>query len=130
MTESQQSAWIGWFPILFYTSLYIGEVYTAHLPSSDQISNSTTVLRAESDSNVEEGTRLGAQALFWSAVLALSANLLLPLCVRPPNVSASPTLPYSGARGWKVWLQGRRLHLSDMWTISHVINAICMMGTL
>ena len=68
------SAWTSWFPILFYTTLYVSDLYKRSLPPS------------AFEGNIEdieaEGTRLGSRAQLLSALLALTTNFLAPLIVR------------------------------------------------
>ncbi|KAF8653633.1 hypothetical protein AX16_003785 [Volvariella volvacea WC 439] len=137
-------AWIGWFPVLFYTTVYVGDLHrrASPIPSTPE---------AEADLNTE-ATRLGSQALFLSSTLSLLVNLLAPAFVSeaagsPINSHASPV-----HRGWKQddggWsLRGitaksisryitscripkrLRIHLVTIWAISHAVFALCMFST-
>ncbi|KAG6894396.1 hypothetical protein C0992_006288 [Termitomyces sp. T32_za158] len=62
-------AWIAWFPILFYTTIYIGDLYRRSTPLSPSFT------REDRDS---EATLLGTRALFYSSVIALVLNIILP----------------------------------------------------
>ncbi|KAF8627150.1 hypothetical protein AX17_006367 [Amanita inopinata Kibby_2008] len=70
-------AWLSWFPILFYTTIYIGDLYkraffasaTSPLSDEDQIT-----LNAEA-------TRSGSRALFCSSLVSLIGNVVLPYFV-------------------------------------------------
>jgi solute carrier family 45 protein 1/2/4 len=115
------SAWLGWFPVLFYTTMYISDLHskTAHGSASPEEVSA-------------EGTRLGSRALFYSAVLALLTNLILPLFI-----SASDTGPHHArtaqANAGKIatilfrWF---KIHLSTLWAFSHLLFSACMLGTL
>ncbi|KAF6760581.1 sucrose transporter [Ephemerocybe angulata] len=116
-------AWIAWFPVLFYSTLYVGDLHkqTSPIPETDE---ARTLLDAEA-------TRLGSRALFLSSVLALLANVLLPAFV--PEAKA---LQMDGREldnpWWKRFTQvPKRLqvHLATLWAASHLIFAGCMLAT-
>ncbi|KAI0046327.1 MFS general substrate transporter [Auriscalpium vulgare] len=122
-------AWLAWFPVLFYTTLYFGDLYRRNLPSS-----SAGETEAEVDA---EATRLGARAQLYSALIALATNFLAPLIIQLPRSSTSTTLNGDGASviGLEIgaprkrWWH-RKMHLATLWAISHAIFAASMFGTL
>jgi len=76
--EVQFFAWIGFFPLLFYTSSYIGEIYVEpylrenpHMPPE------------ELDRLYERATRIGTYALLMNSVVSLLTNVLLPFFIAP-----------------------------------------------
>lgn len=83
--EVQVAAWVGWFPFLFYSTTYIGQLYVnpifAEHPnlSDDQI-----------DKAWEDATRIGTFALLIFAVISFVANTALPLLVVPTYDQAEP----------------------------------------
>ncbi|KAF8465846.1 MFS general substrate transporter [Russula ochroleuca] len=109
-------AWLAWFPILFYTTLYISDLYKRSLPPS------------AFEGNIEdidaEGTRLGSRAQLLLSLLALATNFLAPLIVRNGASSSSPV--HLGPP--KPWWQ-RKVHLATLWAMSHLVFASCMFGT-
>ena len=64
------SSWIGWFPVLFYTTAFIGDLHkrSSSLPLDDPGLDA-------------EATRLGTRALFFSSLVSLAGNVFLPLVV-------------------------------------------------
>lgn len=83
--EVQIAAWAGWFPFLFYSTTYIGQLYVnpifadhPHLPN-DQV-----------DQAWEDATRVGTFALLSYAVISFIANIILPLFVVPTYDQAEP----------------------------------------
>ncbi|KAF5353770.1 hypothetical protein D9757_013859 [Collybiopsis confluens] len=81
-------AWISWFPVLFYSTLYIGDLYKRSffaaavlLPPPDFSEDTLTMLDSEA-------TRLGSRALFYSSVLAFSMNVFLPFFVSESSESS------------------------------------------
>ncbi|GLB40043.1 putative MFS/sugar transport protein [Lyophyllum shimeji] len=123
-------AWIAWFPILFYTTIYIGDLYRRSTPPSPS---------ASPDDRDAEATRLGTRALFYSAILSLFLNLVLPAFVATP-ASALRSRSGSGWRegraGTERWWNAIRIperakvDLASMWAVSHLVLAACMLGTL
>jgi solute carrier family 45 protein 1/2/4 len=126
---------MAWFPILFYTTLYIGDLYkrSSPIPSTE---DGRTAFDAEA-------TRLGSRALFWSSVVSMVGNIVLPAFVTEPAASSEneqkPHLRFGyGSKDtwWKgllkhvgvpVWM---RIHLASLWALSHVVFALCMFATL
>jgi len=106
---------LGWFPILFYTTLYISDLYKRSLPPS------------AFDGNLEdidaEGARLGSRAQLFAAFLALFTNALCPL-IFDSSSSSSPAHAAPPKRWWRP-----KIHLATLWAISHLIFASCMFGT-
>ncbi|KAK4044738.1 major facilitator superfamily domain-containing protein [Parachaetomium inaequale] len=76
--QVQFCAWIGFFPMLFYTSAYIGEIYAE--PYLEQNPNMTP---AELDKLYEDATREGTFALLIFAIMGLATNVFLPFFVAP-----------------------------------------------
>ncbi|KMU76221.1 alpha-glucoside transporter [Coccidioides immitis RMSCC 3703] len=76
--EVQLCAWVGWFPFLFYSTTYIGQLYVN--PIFDQHPD----LPEDAISAIwEEATRVGTFALLAYAVTSFVASMVLPLLVVP-----------------------------------------------
>lgn len=76
--QVQFCAWIGFFPMLFYTSAYIGEIYAEpYLEANPNMSPE------ELDRLYEEATRQGTFALLVFAVMGLATNVFLPFFIAP-----------------------------------------------
>lgn len=71
-------AWIGFFPMLFYTSAYIGEIYAE--PYLEKNPNMTP---GELDKLYEDATRQGTFALLIFAITGLATNVFLPFFISP-----------------------------------------------
>lgn len=116
------SAWIAWFPILFYSTIYIGDLYKwgAPVAATDE---EQLLLDAEA-------TRLGSRALFFSSILSLIVNVALPAFV--PD-SSTPSVRTTHETWWDricrvpKWLQ---IDLATLWAVSHLVFAACMFATL
>ncbi|PPQ98305.1 hypothetical protein CVT26_013500 [Gymnopilus dilepis] len=122
------SAWIAWFPVLFYSTLYIGDIYKRSSPLPSDSTNQQIELHDA------EGNRLGARALFFSALLSLFINLVMPLFVAEAAASRSNSRAASPTR--ERWLDRTfqvpkrlRIHLATLWAVSHFVFASCMFAT-
>jgi hypothetical protein len=118
------SAWIAWFPVLFYSTLYVGDLYKRSL--------STATTDEQQNLIDAEATRLGSRALFYSALVALTCNFILPAFVAAGH---PPQTHVIGERlSW--WRRvchvprGMQIHLVTMWAVSHLVFAGCMFATL
>ncbi|KIM76089.1 hypothetical protein PILCRDRAFT_826740 [Piloderma croceum F 1598] len=105
-------AWIGWFPLLFYTSVYIGELHIRSSSPSPSIKQ-LQLLEAEA-------TRLGTRALLYHSLLALLANFVLPYFI----------IESAGRVGNTKGVGRFRIHLASLWAASHFLFALCMVATL
>ncbi|KAJ7473439.1 major facilitator superfamily domain-containing protein [Mycena latifolia] len=115
-------AWLGWFPILFYTTMYISDLY-AH---SAHVSGTPAEISAE-------GTRLGSRALFFSAILALLTNLVLPLFTSTTSAGSHTRTDSTDStvttRFGSVIPESCKIPLSTLWAWSHLLFGACMLGT-
>ncbi|EJU01608.1 hypothetical protein DACRYDRAFT_52897 [Dacryopinax primogenitus] len=118
--------WISWFPILFYSSEWVGEIYTR-----------TQVTKGRSPDDPEilsEAMRIGSEALFWQAVVVLITMILLPaLLVYAEDAFASRTAMSERPATWpSSWLPIRVLRvitLPYLWAICHLLFAVMMFLT-
>ncbi|KAA1474484.1 MFS general substrate transporter [Dentipellis sp. KUC8613] len=128
-------AWLAWFPILFYTTLYIGDLYRRSLSPA-----ASTAPRAPAEPSAadDEATRLGARAQLYSALLALATNVLAPFIVNETRRRVGPAWqgPDVDARGeegmkwWeKWWSRVGKIHLATLWAMSHAVFTLCMFAT-
>ncbi|KAJ3982178.1 sucrose transporter [Lentinula detonsa] len=131
-------AWISWFPIMFYSTLYIGDLYkraffaTAILvPPPEITEDSLTALD-------NEATRIGSRALFYQSLLALSMNVVLPFFTTTTSSSLSSRRrsgeerQQDSARPW--WKTPAipeilKFRLVSLWAISQGVLASCMLAT-
>lgn len=155
--EVQVAAWVGWFPFLFYSTTYIGQLYVNPIFDRNRHLSDDEIDRAW-----EEATRVGTFALLVDAVVCFIANIVLPLLVVPsykqirvhtadqdhhdghdeiePPASSEPLLgnrQMEGLATTKVapeqgkWaaLQIPGLTLRRTWLLSHVLFTLCMFTT-
>ncbi|KAM5539805.1 hypothetical protein V8D89_006618 [Ganoderma adspersum] len=114
-------SWVGWFPVLFYTTAFIGDLHKASssLPPSDPDLDA-------------EATRLGTRALFYSAILSFAGNVFLPFIVAE-SARSRRLLERKLAQARKsVWLRlydRLRISLATLWAVSHLLFAVSMFAT-
>ncbi|KAF9441270.1 MFS general substrate transporter [Macrolepiota fuliginosa MF-IS2] len=126
-------AWIGWFPVRLYTTIYIGDIYKRSCP---------VPLTVEAQIALDaEATRLGTRAFFWSSVIWLISNVVLPAFVIE-SASSGKQRPYvhfqgssSRGTGW-ARMKGlvrvplcMKIDMASLWALSHLIFAGCMFAT-
>ena len=116
------SAWIGWFPVLFYTTVYIGDIYKSGLPDS---------VDPDSQEVDDEATRLGTRALFLSACVSLFCNSALPFFVSQ-NAKRRTIRDLFEEEGGTLKRITRKFQISlpMLWALSHALFTICMFSTL
>jgi len=115
-------SWIGWFPILFFSTVWIGEIYKRQEIAAGRPANDPTL---EADA-----TRAGNGAMFWSSVLSLTTSVILPLLVTTSKARQNGETYQSGVSLWVRLLAKCKFHLAFLWALSHLIFAISMMLTL
>ncbi|KAH9915143.1 MFS general substrate transporter [Epithele typhae] len=114
-------SWVGWFPVLFYTSAFIGDLHkrTSVLPSGDPELN-------------DEATRLGTRALFYSSLVTFAGNILLPLVVAESARSRrllERKLAGSPKSNLLALYERLKVSLSTLWAASHLVFSLCMLAT-
>ena len=116
------SAWIAWFPVLFYSTIYIGDLYKRSIPPAKTDEEQTII--------DERAMRLGSRALFYSALLSLIVSLVLPAFV----AEAAGHPPQNQSSSWWQRLcrvpRGMQVRLVTMWATSQLVFAGCMFATL
>ncbi|KAL7284922.1 hypothetical protein ACG7TL_000010 [Trametes sanguinea] len=114
-------SWMGWFPVLFYTSAFIGDLHKRSSP-----------LPADDPALDAEATRLGTRALFYSAVLSLAANILLPFFVAESARSRrllERKLVQAHKSAWAKMYERVKVGLATLWAAGHLVFAVCMFAT-
>ncbi|KAJ6446324.1 sucrose transporter [Purpureocillium lavendulum] len=136
--QVQFCAWVGFFPLLFYTSSYIGDIYiqpyleeNPHMPPE------------ELDKLYEKATRVGTFALLVNAIVSLCTNVFLPFFIaptfdsQPVSVGGGPghdtRAPRTDGDGRRPWLEYLRIPgftLKRAWLGSLALFAGAMFCTL
>jgi solute carrier family 45 protein 1/2/4 len=124
-------AWVGFFPMLFYTSSYIGEIYIEPF-----LQENPHMTPEELDRLYERATRVGTFALLIFAVSSLATNVFLPFFIAPTYDGAAIHAPGSlidddsKGKAWLDYLVIPGFTLRRAWMLSHVIFAVAMFCTV
>lgn len=132
----QFCAWIGFFPMLFYTSSYIGEIYAE--PYLEENPNMTP---EELDHLYQEATRVGTFALLIFACTSLATNVFLPFFIAPTydsqpvpagdGLAAAQTKDYEDERkSWLEYLIIPGFTLRRAWMLSQILFFASMTCTV
>lgn len=117
-------AQIGWFPILFYSTVWVGEIYKADVRLNGG---------KQSDHELfEQATRAGSHAFFWHAILSLVTSIVLPLVVPNPVLESHTHpvwFPNSSLLRKLRTLRERCPELPFWWPFASFVFFISMMGT-
>ncbi|KAJ5360157.1 Major facilitator superfamily domain general substrate transporter [Penicillium concentricum] len=76
--QVQIAAWVGWFPFLYYSTTYVGQLYANPI-----FADNSHLSESELDKIWEDATRVGTLALLVYAIISFLSNMLLPLFVVP-----------------------------------------------
>lgn len=74
----QFCSWVGFFPLLFYTSSYIGEIYL-----EPYLEGNPDMPKEKLDKLYEQATRIGTFALLVNSIVSLTTNVFLPFFIAP-----------------------------------------------
>jgi solute carrier family 45, member 1/2/4 len=136
----QFCAWIGFFPMLFYTSQYIAEIYAE--PFFEENPNMTD---EEITALYEKATRVGTFALLIFSITSLVTNLFLPFFIAPtydgqpvefneaPGESAGiPVNDYfeMEQKSWLDYLVIPGFTLRRAWMYAQILFTVCMLSTV
>ncbi|KAI1877884.1 uncharacterized protein JN550_000066 [Neoarthrinium moseri] len=126
-------AWIGFFPMLFYTSSYISEIYI-----EPYLEENPHMTPEELDDLYERGTRVGTFALLIFALTSLATNVLLPFFIAPTyEAPITNGVPGEGPGGvtddhksekktWLDYLVIPGFTLRWAWILSNLIFVVAM----
>lgn len=67
---------LGWFPILFYTTIWVSRIYKNNHPELDPLDPQTDT----------DGVRAGARALFFQAIINIICSFALPPLIAESGV--------------------------------------------
>lgn len=128
-------AWVGFFPMLFYTSSYIGDIYV-----QPYLEENPHMTPAELDELYERATRKGTHALLIFAITSLVTNVVLPFFIDPTydnNSAKNPRqdhriLEEDASRIKKLleYLVIPRFTLRRAWMLSHLLFSGAMFSAL
>ncbi|GAA5836239.1 hypothetical protein JCM3766R1_003465 [Sporobolomyces carnicolor] len=84
----QLGSWIGWFPILFFTTTWIAEIYVTTLRPTSYSELADAPLSIQ-----EDATRAGTTAMFYHSVVSLVTSIVVPPLIAPTHVRTPSRTP-------------------------------------
>ncbi|RDA86741.1 hypothetical protein CP532_4188 [Ophiocordyceps camponoti-leonardi (nom. inval.)] len=120
----QFCAWVGFFPLLFYSSSYIAEIYVQPF-----LRAKPDMTREEVELLYQQATRIGTFALLVNAIVSLSTNVFLPFFVTPSldeGKEEGGSVQGSTSYSWARWLRIPGLTVKRAWIGSLVLFAVAM----
>lgn len=132
----QFCAWVGFFPMLFYTSSYIGEIYV-----QPYLEENPHMTPEEVDKLYEKATRVGTFALLIFSITSLVTNVFLPFFIAPTYDSVpvgdapgegpvTSIRTYGEKKSWTDRLVIRGLTLRRAWMFSQLLFMGSMLCTV
>ncbi|KAF1998882.1 sucrose transport protein-like protein [Amniculicola lignicola CBS 123094] len=109
-------AWIGWFPFLFYSTTWVGEIYLRY--------DAPAEAKNSEDITGQVG-RIGSMSLIAFSIITFIMSVILPWFVKSPEEEArdfTPRPPASIA-SFVTEIEKYKPSLLTTWTISHCIFA-------
>ncbi|CDK30050.1 unnamed protein product [Kuraishia capsulata CBS 1993] len=116
-------AWIGYFPMLFYTTTYVGELYLYE----NGYSNPSSLPPEQRQPLLDEATRRGTLALLLHAITTLAVDLVLPLLVSPHSSAVQTHSCDSAWYRFKTFVQS--VSVIKTWVVSHAVFILCTLST-
>jgi len=134
--EVQFCAWIGFFPMLFYTSAYIGEIY-----AEPYLEENPNMKPEELDKLYETATQVGTFALLIWSITGLATNVFLPFFIAPTydtTPAGSDGTPGSSnikdfeeeQRSWLDYLVIPGFTLRRAWMLGQILFTCSMLCTV
>ncbi|KZS96359.1 MFS general substrate transporter [Sistotremastrum niveocremeum HHB9708] len=105
-------SWLAWFPILFLSSVYVGDFYRAE-------HSMAKVIRDVSDEIDDAANLRGARAMFFNSLLAMTTSIIAPWFIS----ESDPEEPQTAA-----WYKPK-IHIATLWAVSQFLFGICMAYT-
>ncbi|WWC93308.1 hypothetical protein V866_000142 [Kwoniella sp. B9012] len=107
---------LGWFPILFFTTVWVSEIYKASVPIPEGMDEATFAADA---------VRSGARALLLQALVNIVTSIGFPFLVSESGVQPESAYTYSSdGSTWQIPFKG--LTLIKVWWISQFVFAGAM----
>lgn len=108
-------AWIGIFPVLYYTTTFVGEIYVQQT-LNQRLSHDLPPLTKEERSQLEnDGTRKGTQALLIYSISSLIFNFILPSITQENYQHTSSSSSNSSSN----WFKIPGLTVKRVWCLAH-----------
>ncbi|KTW31545.1 hypothetical protein T552_00186 [Pneumocystis carinii B80] len=116
-------AWIGWFPILFYGTTYVAEIYAEKYCNKYLKYPDHLYTKEKEYLLIEEATRYGSFAFLLFSIISLFGTFFFPLFV-----SGKKLFKYIFRLKFYNILQN--INIQFLWTFGHFIFTLCMLSTI
>jgi solute carrier family 45, member 1/2/4 len=116
-------AWLGWFPFLFFSSTWVGEVYQRY----DQPNEPKGDTKDRPKDAVADIARVGSMALVLFACMSLIGSITLPWIVKKPASdpqNKEPPPKYELLNKILKAIKPYKPSLSMAWMVSHILFAV------
>ncbi|KAF2086884.1 MFS general substrate transporter [Saccharata proteae CBS 121410] len=112
-------AWIGWFPFLFYSTTWVGEIYIRYEAPMD----------AQSQDTLGQMGRVGSMSLVVFSLITFVGSIVLPWVVKPPEDEKRDFTPRPPASLAPVVAEAEKYKptLLTAWMLSHLIFTCSML---
>lgn len=109
-------AWIGWFPFLFYSTTWVGEIYLRY---------DAPAAAREAEDTLGQVGRIGSMSLIAFSTITFAGSVMLPWLVNPPEDEKPDFTPRPPAIIAPIVIEVEKYRptLLTAWTISHCIFA-------
>ncbi|ROT36931.1 sucrose transporter [Sodiomyces alkalinus F11] len=111
-------AWLGWFPLLFYSTTWVGETYFRYDVPADAL---------DSHDVLGDIGRIGSTSLTIFSIITFLASWLLPLVVQSPEDGSFTPRPAPHVASLVKTLGKRKPDLLTAWVCGHLLFAVAMM---
>ncbi|KAK3717811.1 hypothetical protein LTR37_005582 [Vermiconidia calcicola] len=110
-------SWIGWFPVLFYGSTWVGEIYLRFEASATE---------QQAKNALDEVGQRGSKALVVFSIVATAASIVLPWFIQSPDDNDKPS--YTARPPQKLEpvlnkVKWRKPTLLKAWTVGNLLFA-------
>lgn len=113
-------SWIGWFPFLFYSTTFVGEIYFRFDAPHD--------VKDSKDALGDIG-RIGSLSLVVFSIVTFTGAFILPILIKSPDEEGFTARPPAALAGIITTLNERKPDLLTAWTWGHSLFAIAMVLT-
>lgn len=110
-------SWIGWFPFLFYSTTWIGEMYFRYDVPADA---------TKSQDTLGDMGRIGSTSLVMYSIITFSGAFLLPMIVKSPEDDSYTHRPPQAVAGAVKRLEKLRPDLLTAWIYGHMMFSAVM----
>ncbi|KAL2756238.1 hypothetical protein ACRALDRAFT_1063769 [Sodiomyces alcalophilus JCM 7366] len=110
-------AWLGWFPLLFYSTTWVGETYFRYDVPADSI---------HSHDILGDIGRIGSTSLTIFSFITFLASWLLPLVVQSPEDTSFTPRPSPRVASLVKTFNQHKPDLLTAWVCGHLLFAVAM----